>query len=126
MEQYRGRNVCSAADAVAAGRTASRSRRACVQQLLPLLQNDRHLGQPQLLHLGQVTDVLHESPWLAFAFEERSSTSVWCNKVAVKQFGQVQGFCWAEFIPGLSGRLGAHMEITMQCFRSEGLRCCLL
>ena len=93
---------------------------------MPLLQVDTHQGHTQLLHLDQVTEVLRESPWLAFAFEERSSTSVWCNKVAVKQFGQIQGFCWAEFISGLSGRLGAHMEITMQCFRSEGLHCGLL
>ena len=85
------------------------------------MQVDRHLGQTQLLHLDQVIEVLRESPWLAFAFAERTSTSVWCNKEAVKQFGQIQGFCWAEFISGLSGRLGAHMEITMQCFRSEGL-----
>ena len=95
-------------------------------QALPLLQVDTQLGQTQLLQLDQVTQVLRESPWLAFAFEERSSTSLWCNKVAVKQFGQIQGFCWAEFISGLSGRLGAHMEITMQCFRSEGLHLGLL
>lgn len=57
---------------------------------------------------------LELSPWMAFALDTTTLTTVWGNHRAVQLFGVLQGVGWASFVAELTGRLKQHMDITLE------------
>ena len=57
---------------------------------------------------------LELSPWMAFALDTTTLTTVWGNHRAVQLFGILEGVGWASFVSELTGHLKHHMDITLR------------
>ena len=64
---------------------------------------------------------LKMSPWMAFALDTTTLTTLWGNHRADQLFGVLEGVRWASFVSELTGHLKHHMDITLRQSRCGSL-----